>query len=115
MTGPHDTSVYARVRLLCDQWSRTAPPLPSDAVHLLNNLVKVIVLAAAEECDARANRKGMPISLSNEAHKCAAQIRHNLLCAPGESVCITCDGEGCYRCRMTGVRRLSSYITEPTE
>jgi hypothetical protein len=115
MTGPHDTSVYARVRLLCDQWSRTAPPLPSDALHLLNNLVKTIVLAAAEECDDRAKREGMPISLANEARKCAAQIRHNLLCAPGESVCILCDGEGCERCERKGVRRLSSCITEPSE
>lgn len=102
--GLPEESVFVLAERLCDQWERTAP-LPPDARHLLRELVRRVVLDAARLCDLRALPEGKPVGYRNEARKCGASVRHFLLCAEGENVCLRCDGEGCERCRHTGLYR----------
>lgn len=104
------TTAFQRVDKLCDQWERTAGPLPPDARHLLRKLAKELVLDCAKQCDGRADGRirgdgaGRHMVVNGEARKCADQVRHNMLCGEGESVCISCDGEGCNRCNRIGIK-----------
>jgi len=100
-------TVFDQVSQLCDQWERVSP-LPMDARWLLAQLAKGVVLAAADQCELRASAAGKHIAVANEARKCAMQIRHNLLCDEGESVCIDCDGEGCERCALRGTKSIAT-------
>lgn len=97
-------NAFVQINQLCDQWERTAPPLPPDARHLLHKVAKEIVLDCARVCDRRASVDERSISIRNEATKCGAQIRHALLCHPNESVCLYCDGDGCARCCHKGIK-----------
>lgn len=73
--------------------------LPGFHREAIRALAKQVVLDAAAACEGRANAKGpMMIGAISEARKCAAQIRHNLLCREGQSICLKCDGVGCSFC-----------------
>ena len=96
-------TVFERVEKLCDQWERTAGPLPPDARHLLRKLARQIVLDAAALCRGRS--LGRPLGVKNEAIKCADTVTHFLLCRDGEAVCLKCDGAGCPACGHQGVRK----------
>jgi hypothetical protein len=107
---PAVPTALERAERLCGQWQRTAPPLPPDALHLLKRLAWRIVLDAALPCGARASVKARPMSVRNEATECGVAIRHHLLCAEGESVCLRCDGEGCPVCHQIGVVALRKDV-----
>lgn len=98
-------NAFERIEILCNQWERTAPPLPTDARHLLTKLAKEIVLDCAAQCDNRGRPADKNIAIRQEAKKCADQIRWAMLCKDGESVCLHCDGKGCQTCEQTGIRR----------
>jgi hypothetical protein len=95
--------VFARADRLCGQWERNAGPLPPDARHLSKRLLRRVVLDAARVCERRAAIEAKPMSVRNEASKCASAVRHWLLCGENQQVCVPCDGEGCRRCRWAGV------------
>jgi len=67
-------------------------------------LLKELVLACASQCDKRAATHDRHIAVRNEAMKCAASIRHHLICREGESICLRCDGDGCDSCNGEGIR-----------
>jgi hypothetical protein len=99
-----DLNVFARVELLCDQWELTAcRALPPDARHLLRKLARRIALDAGRLCDLRAEPEAKSMAVRSEARKCAASVRHYLLCGDRETVCLHCDGEGCRKCNQSGI------------
>lgn len=107
-------NAYDRIEQLCDQWESNASPLPPDARHLLRKVVRQVVLDAAAACDRRASVAERPIMIRSEATKCGAQIRHELLCQEGESVCLLCDGDGCPHCD-DGIKRTAAPQAEQSK
>lgn len=110
-------TIFKMVNDLCDQWERRAesgfcPPLPSDGRHLITQLARQIVMDAASQCDKRANRDVSSYAKRHEAMKCGAQIRHNLLCEEGESICLRCDGTRCVYCAYEGIKRVGRNHSE---
>ncbi len=101
-TPEQSPTVFEVVEHLMDQWERRFP-VPADARLLLKKIVREIVLDAAHVCEMRAESYS-DISRAQVAQKCADGIRHILLCAEGESVCLRCDGVGCERCEYTGIK-----------
>lgn len=71
-------------------------------INLIMPYLKNLVLQCADKCEARAD--GKHIAIAQESRKCAAQIRHSMLCLEGESICLHCDGEGCKSCGRTGIK-----------
>ena len=70
----------------------------------LEPIIHKLVLECAKVCDMRAGNRTDNIAVWNEATKCGHSIRHNLICDDAETICLTCDGEGCDKCNGSGVR-----------
>lgn len=94
-------NVYDRVSELRDRLG-LFPTTWEGVEQVLSALVRDIVLDAARYCDQRADAQGNLIA-ENEARKCAAAVRHCLLCRPGQNVCSGCGGHGCAACNGRGV------------
>lgn len=75
-----------------------------EALAHLRHFARRIVLEAAKVCEARAKPEDKSMVTRSEANKCAAAVRHFLLCKEGESVCLHCDGKGCRMCKSTGIK-----------
>lgn len=102
MTAMSDT-IEDRVDRLLSQWERNSPPVPPDARAILVTLLRHVVLDAAKACEMRGQPEEKPMHLRAEAVKCAAAVRHYLLCRDNEYVCIHCDGRRCEKCNQRGV------------
>lgn len=107
-------NIFDEVESLCDQWERTAGPLPPDARYLITMLARRIVMEAGRICEARGSIEAKSLGIQQEAKKCGAQLRHGLLCHQGaEQCCIYCDGACCERCGQTGLYKLTPYRLDP--
>ena len=85
--------------------------LPLYHREAIRALAKQVVLDAAECCEGRAaghveRRNDGAMAIYREAKNCADQIRFNLLCREGQSICLYCAGVGCEKCDA-GFRRIS--------
>ncbi len=70
---------------------------------VLWKLAKNVALDAGAVCDARASCEDKPFTIRCEATNCGCGIRHVLICIPGQSICLRCDGYGCDACEGIGV------------
>jgi len=107
LAGPAPSPVSGaldQAERLLDSWAVEGFPLSVAMQASLRRLVRRVVLDAARVCRARS-QAAAALSARIEAGKCADAVAHCLLCAPGESVCLACDGAGCPGCKGAGVVR----------
>lgn len=68
----------------------------------IEEIYRNAVMDSAHICDGRASVEERNFAIRQEASKCGMQIRHELLCGEGETMCLVCDGERCERCDFSG-------------